>query len=134
MTFAGAAFGQLEVDTEGLSLMINEVAELATHAEGWLSITEGFLMALPHVLMGPAKADDAEGLWLLGAKGVVGSQHRSLVQMGVGKRWGCGFWQTRISRLLAFGSTHGTRCSILCWTSKQGSSLEPQLEVDTIMG
>jgi len=49
VTSACACFKELEVDTEGLPLAIDEVAKLVARAESWLSITGCFLSALSHV-------------------------------------------------------------------------------------
>jgi hypothetical protein len=59
VVLAGAGFGQLEINAEGLALSVDEVAELGAGAECRLSIAEHLLMALPHVLVGPTEADNA---------------------------------------------------------------------------
>jgi len=87
MTLAVTPFGKLEVDTEGFALAVNKMAKLAAGAECWFAITEGLLPTFCHVRMGPAEADDAESLRLIGsggAKGVVCGQRGALVRMWVG--------------------------------------------------
>ena len=71
---ACACFKELEVDTEGLPLAIDEVAKLVAHAESWLSITEHFLLALSHVQVRFTKAYGAGRARLVcgcGTKGMV---------------------------------------------------------------
>ena len=58
MTLAGVSLGELEVNTEGLALAINKMAELAVGAESGPSVAEHFL-ALTYVRVGPAEAKDA---------------------------------------------------------------------------
>lgn len=64
------------------------MAEFAPGAEGWLSVAEGFLAALGHVLMGFAEANRAECLRLIvgiGPKGMGGRGCRLLVRVWVGR-------------------------------------------------
>ena len=72
MASTSASFGELEIDAEGFSLAVNEVAELAAGAECGISITECLLAALTHVRVGPAKANDADSLGLVGGRGAKG--------------------------------------------------------------
>ena len=58
VVLAGASFGELEVDAEGLPLAVDQVAELASGAESTVAVTECFLAALRHVRVGPTEADD----------------------------------------------------------------------------
>jgi len=78
VTLAGASSGELEVEAEGLDLAVDKMAELAAHAERWVSIAERFLAAFPHVRMGPTEADDAEVAWLIDGAGTK--------EMGWGRR------------------------------------------------
>jgi len=74
MVLAGTTFVELEICTEGLALVVDQVAKLAVGAEGRFSITKCLLMALAHVQMGPAEADNAEALQVVsgtGAKGMI---------------------------------------------------------------
>ena len=86
----GRNLRELEVDTEGLPQAVNEVTELASGAESWLSIAERPL-ATPDssVWMGPVETDDTQGLRLLsgtGTKGVGGGGPSPFVWMWVGRR------------------------------------------------
>jgi hypothetical protein len=72
MTLGGAALGELEVEAEGLALAVNEVAKLAACTESLVAVTECFLAAFPHVLMGPTKADCADSMLLVGGVGAKG--------------------------------------------------------------
>jgi hypothetical protein len=68
------------------------VTKFVTGAEGWLPIAEGFFPALGHVLVGFAKADRAECLWLVGgdgAKGMGGCGGRPLIRVRIGGRGSC---------------------------------------------
>jgi hypothetical protein len=60
VVLAGTTFVELEVKAEGLPLAVDQVADLGTRAEGGLSVTKRILMALLHVRMGLAEADDTE--------------------------------------------------------------------------
>ena len=52
----------------------HEVAKLAVGAECRISITECLLMALTHVRVGPAKANDIDSLGLVSGRGAKGMQ------------------------------------------------------------
>jgi hypothetical protein len=89
MTLAVTPFGKLEINTEGFALAVDKVAKLAARAESWLTVAEGLLPAFCHVRMGPAEADNAECLRLVGsegAEGVVCGQCGAIVRMWVGGR------------------------------------------------
>ncbi len=62
MALAGTTSRELEVDAEGLPLVVDEMAKLAAGAKGWLTICRAFPRSTPHVRMGPAEADDADNL------------------------------------------------------------------------
>jgi hypothetical protein len=82
MTLAGATLGELEINAEDFPLAVGELTEFAVRAKGCVSITERLLAALPHVRVGPAEADNAECLWVLGGAGtkrVGGGSSRSPV-------------------------------------------------------
>jgi hypothetical protein len=88
VALGGTAFGELEVNTEWLPLAVGEVAELASHAESRVPVDECLHAALPHVRMGPAETDEAEGLWPLygtGTKGMGGRGRHPLVWVMVGR-------------------------------------------------
>jgi hypothetical protein len=76
VVLARAPFVELEIEADGLPLEVSKVTELAASAKSRLSVTKRLLTAVPHVQMGPAEADNAEGLWLVcgtRAKGMGGS-------------------------------------------------------------
>lgn len=62
VALAGATFVELEVDAKGLPLVVDQVAELGTGAEGGFSIAKRLLAALSHVWVGLAEADNTESL------------------------------------------------------------------------
>ena len=55
-------------------MAVNKVAKLAAGAKCEISITECFLAALTHVWVGPAKANDTDGLGLVSGRGAKGMQ------------------------------------------------------------
>ena len=74
MVSTRASFGELEIDAEGFSLVVNKVAKLAVGAECGISITECLLAVLTHVWVGPAKANDTDSLGLVSGRGAKGMQ------------------------------------------------------------
>jgi hypothetical protein len=85
VALVGATFVELEVKAEGLPLAVDQVADLGTRAESWLSVTKHILVALPQVRMGPAGADNTERWRLVGgtgARGMGGDRNRPLVRVG----------------------------------------------------
>jgi hypothetical protein len=85
VALVGATFVELEVKAEGLPLAVDQVADLGTRAEGGLSVTKHILVALPHVRMGLAEADNTKRWRLVGgtgARGMGGNRNRPLVRVG----------------------------------------------------
>jgi hypothetical protein len=85
VALAGATFVELEVNAKRLPLAVDQVAELATGAEGRFSIAKRLLVALSHVWMGLAEADDSGCLRLVsvtGAKGMGRGRNRPFVRVG----------------------------------------------------
>jgi hypothetical protein len=123
---AKASFGELKVDAEGLALAVDEVSEFGARAVCRLSVAEGLLPALSHVLMGPAEADNAERLGLLGragTKGIGWCCASPLVRVGVGRVRTCAVRGTRISHSLAPCLARWAYGGIVRWGGEHGHGL-----------
>lgn len=90
VTLAVATLWELEINANGLALSVSEMSEFVMGAKSCLSVLEHLLMAISHVWVGVAKADNAEGERLVqgtGAKGMTGPRGRPSVQVQLGW-WG----------------------------------------------